>query len=175
MSIRPAWGGLTTLSLASVPFFLGFFGLMAALPEGGRGIAALADAEALRPAAFLALVLFPALHELLHGLLFRAFGLRPSFGVRVAYLYTTAERQVLPRNPYLLVGAGPFLGISLLGAALLLWPPLQGLLLLPLATHAAGSMGDLWIVARVLRCPPHALVMDLKDGADVYLPAATPD
>ena len=63
--------------------------------------------------AFVAVLL---LHELVHGAFFWLITRsRPRFGLQAAYAYAAAPDWYIPRNPYLIVGLAPFVGITLVG------------------------------------------------------------
>jgi hypothetical protein len=120
--------------------------------------------------AFAAVLL---LHELVHGAFFwLVTRSRPYFGLQAAYAYAAAPDWFIPRNPYLAVGLAPLILISLAGIALLPWLPAS--LVLPwvfaLAVNASGSVGDVYIIARLLACPSTAVVNDHGDCIHFYLP-----
>jgi hypothetical protein len=121
-------------------------------------------------ASFAAVLL---LHELVHGAFFwLVTRSRPHFGLQAAYAYAAAPDWYIPRNPYLVVGLSPLILISLAGVALLPWLPAA--LVLPwvfaLAVNASGSVGDVYIIARLLAGPPSAVVNDHGDCIHIYLP-----
>lgn len=113
------------------------------------------------------------LHEAVHGLAFRLFnGEWGTFAFKLLYAYAAAPDWYLPRNQYLVTALAPYLGLSLLGVALMLVLPGAALpdLLYFLILNAAGATGDLVIVAWMLRKPPDVLVNDYGDGLAVYAP-----
>ncbi|GAB3666249.1 DUF3267 domain-containing protein [Halopiger thermotolerans] len=110
------------------------------------------------------------LHEALHGLVMTRYGDEPGFGIGVAYFvlpYAYAEtRGDFTRNQLLTMLLAPFVAITTLGvAAMVVYP--SAVLLIPLATNAAGSIGDLWMAATVLRYPADVRVTELPDGDGV--------
>jgi hypothetical protein len=124
------------------------------------------------------LILSVVLHELVHGLVMQAYGAQPRYGVlwRMLAFYATAPGQAFKRDHYLVIGLAPMIGLSLLallGMWVLAGSPWVGLLAACATLNAAGSIGDLWIVAVVLRYPPHAYVVDERDGMRIFLPAGT--
>jgi hypothetical protein len=102
------------------------------------------------------------LHEAIHGLVMLAFGARPSFGVvlvgkSLPALYATSEGHRF------IVAATPAVAISLLGF-LLCFEPWGGYLIVSLAIHLGGCVGDAFECRRVLREPPGTEFEDLRDG-----------
>lgn len=122
------------------------------------------------------LVLTLSLHELAHGLVMRAFGARPRYGIKweLGALYATAPGHAFTRNQYLLVIYAPLAGLSLLAglgivvlAGQLPWVPI---LALGAIANAMGACGDVYMGWRVARYPASAYVIDEADGMRVFLP-----
>jgi energy-converting hydrogenase Eha subunit A len=116
------------------------------------------------------------LHEGIHALLMRLFGARPSFGATMVAgllpaLYTTAPGHVFGRGQYLCVAVAPGVVLSTLGFLACLSAP-GGYLVVPLAIHLAGCVGDAAVTERVLRQPPGTNCEDLRDGIRFYLPSS---
>lgn len=114
------------------------------------------------------------LHEAVHGLVFRLFnGEWGVFAFKLAYAYAAAPDWYMPRNQHLVAALSPYLGLSLLGLALICVVPAAAIpaLLIFVVINAAGAVGDLVIVAWLLRRPATALVNDYGDGVAVYVPA----
>jgi hypothetical protein len=107
-------------------------------------------------------------HEGIHGLVMLSFGARPRFGTMLVgrvmpALYATSEGHHFSRGQYLTVAAAPALAISVLG----FWAcfgPWGGYLIVPLAFHLGGCVGDGFAGWRVLREPPGTEFEDLRDG-----------
>jgi len=117
--------------------------------------------------AILSVVVLPV-HEALHGLVMLGFGVRPTFGVMMVghvmpALYTTAIGHEFTRAQYLVVAAGPMVVISVVGF-LATFAPWGGLLVVPLALHLGGCVGDLAAVRRTLREAPTTTCEDMRDG-----------
>jgi hypothetical protein len=109
-----------------------------------------------------------AAHEAVHGVVMRAFGASPEFGVlRVERVplgfFTTAPGHRFSRRQYLTAILAPFLVITLLGMPACLLP-FGEYLALPLAIVFGGCIGDLAITWRVLRTPSNVECEDLRDG-----------
>jgi Putative zincin peptidase len=124
-------------------------------------------------AIVIALVAVLLLHELVHGALFWMITRsRPRFGLGITYAYAAAPDWYISRNPYLVVGLAPLVLITLFGVALL--PILPAALVMPwvlaLALNASGSVGDVYIVGRLLARPANTLVNDHGDCIHIYLP-----
>jgi hypothetical protein len=112
--------------------------------------------------------LLMVLHEALHGLVMRVFGGRPTFGAMLVghvlpALYTTADGHQFTRNQYLVVAATPAVAISVLGF-IACFGPWAAYLIVPLAIHLGGCVGDGFAVLRALREPPTTTCEDLRDG-----------
>jgi len=110
------------------------------------------------------------LHELLHGLAFRLFGGKPSFGAKLPLaLYCSAPAQLFRRNAYLLVGLAPFVVITVAGLALTwLRPDVAAYLQFGFIGNAAGAAGDLWAARVLLRQRRDSLIEDTATGFRVY-------
>ena len=124
--------------------------------------------------AALAVVLM-AVHEAIHGVVMRSFGARPRFGAtlvaRVApALYTTSEGHRFTRGQYVTVALAPALLISLLGLAAAS-QPWGAYLVVPLAIHLGGCVGDGFATRRVLSEAPGTRCEDLPDGIRFHRPA----
>jgi hypothetical protein len=107
-------------------------------------------------------------HEGIHGLVMLCFGARPRFGALLVgrampALYATSEGHRFTRGQYLAVAAAPALTISALGfwACFGAW---AGYLVVPLAIHLGGCVGDGFACWRVLQEPPGTRCEDLRDG-----------
>lgn len=124
----------------------------------------------------LGIVLVVVLHELAHGLAMQQYGAKPKYGILWTGLafYATAPGYAFRRNNYLVVALVPLVSLSLL-SLMVLALPLSGIAITMIAicatVNAAGAIGDLWITGIVLRYPPHAYVVDEKDGMRVLMPA----
>lgn len=111
-------------------------------------------------------------HEGIHGLVMLLFGARPRFGATLVggsmpALYATSESHRFTRGQYLIVAAGPAVVISVLG----FWAcfgPWVAYLVLPLAIHLGGCVGDLFAFWRVVREPHGTECEDLRDGIRFY-------
>jgi len=110
-------------------------------------------------------------HELIHGLFFYLFtGTAPVFALRLTYAYAAAPDWYLPRTPYLVVGLAPLVLIGLACLALIAFGPQAWALpaALVAALNTSGAVGDMLMVALVLRAAPDCLVNDRGDGVILY-------
>jgi putative zincin peptidase len=170
-------------NLLAVPMMLGsllLFFRLATLPLGASGRAVF------RPMDLLLILLVTvvvtaallAAHEGLHGLVMAGLGARPRFGAlmiarMVPALFTTAPAHLFTRPQYLAVALTPAATISALGALACLTP--VGLyLVVPLAIHFAGCVGDFSASLRLLGEPRGTLCEDLRDGIRFYRPHPRP-
>ncbi len=112
------------------------------------------------------------LHEAVHGAFFWIFTRqRPVFGLKLPYAaYAAAPDWFLPRNQHLAVGLGPFVLITVAGMILLPIIPAPAVLalLLIVVSNAAGAVGDLLMIAWLLRHPSESLVRDTGSAISVY-------
>ncbi len=136
-------------------------------------ISGLADALGILLLMLLVTGVMLVLHEGLHGLFFwRYTGERPLFAMRLSYAFAAAPRWYIPKRKYLVVALAPLVGITLLalGAAFLVpagW--LRGLWML-LVLNTSGAVGDMAVVAWLLRQPESCLARDQGDAVTLYLP-----
>lgn len=115
--------------------------------------------------------LMMVLHEAAHGLFFWLFTRsRPKFAFKVVYAYAAAPGWFIPRWQYLIIGLAPLGLLSLLGVGLMAVIPPQGFLwlLVFLVGNAGGAVGDLWVMAWLIRQPPGVLAEDRGDAVTLY-------
>jgi hypothetical protein len=111
-------------------------------------------------------------HEAIHGVFFWLYThSRPRFGFRGAYAFAAAPDWFIPRNRYLWIGLSPLVVISLVGLVLLAVVPPSwfGFLLIILVFNASGAIGDIMVVAWLLRKPSSTLAQDQGDSVSAYL------
>lgn len=130
-------------------------------------------------AAFIAVVLTIMLHELTHGLALRAYGAHPKYGVlwKEGMFYATAAGHAFRRNAYLVIALAPLVGLSLVGAALLMLPQpvwVAWVIAICAALNVGSAIGDMWLVRVALGYPPSAYIVDEKDGVRVFMPVVEP-
>jgi hypothetical protein len=146
---------------------LPLFALPSVLRNGPAGASfRIGLTEILLVLALTALLL--VVHEGIHALVMLAFRARPSFGVvlvggAMPALYATSVGHRFNRAQYLAVAATPAVVISVLGF-LMCFGPWGGYLIVPLAIHLGGCVGDLFACGRVLRERPGTEFEDLRDG-----------
>lgn len=110
-------------------------------------------------------------HEMIHGIFFWVFTKeRPQFGLRGGYAYASAPDWFLPKYQYVVVGLSPFVVISILGIvfATFLRAALMPYLLVIVCFNAAGALGDMIVVAWVLRQANTILVRDQGDKFSTF-------
>jgi hypothetical protein len=115
-------------------------------------------------------------HEAIHGIVMLGFGARPRFGATlvgrvVPAVYATAPGHRFTRNQYLAVAAAPAVVITSLGMGAC-FSPWAAYLILPLALHLGGCVGDGFAAWRVLREPAGTEFEDLQDGIRFYRTSA---
>ncbi len=117
-------------------------------------------------AILLSIIIMLVLHELTHGIFFWLFTHEPPrFSLKAGYAFAAAPEWYIPRLQYILVGVSPFLIITTVFMVLTRFvsPSLMIFMLLIAAFNAAGSIGDLIVVAWILRQPMKILVQDEGD------------
>lgn len=115
-------------------------------------------------------------HEWIHGLAMRRFGVRPRYGWGQVgglpgYLYCTAAGARFSRRQYVAIALAPALLVSALGVLAIVVLPWGGWLVVPLAFHFGGCAGDFWAVALILRRPRGTRIEDRESGVRFHLPA----
>lgn len=160
--------GLTLLALPVAA--LGFTWLAAHLARTaspGRPLTGPANALAIAGG----ILVMAVAHEGVHGLLMRAFGARPQFGIEwtLGAAYATAPGFPFRRNHFIVIALAPLLLLSAAGLLLAPAVPLPALVV-ALAFNAAGASGDVWMTALCLRYPADAVIMDERDGIRILLP-----
>lgn len=116
-------------------------------------------------------LLFLVLHELIHGLFFAFFTRnRPVYGLRAGFAFAAAPGWFFSRAQYVPIGLAPLILLTMAGMLLAVILPVSLLfpLLLGMTANAAGAVGDIWIIYRVLRERGKILVEDLGDGFNFY-------
>jgi hypothetical protein len=118
-------------------------------------------------------------HEGVHGIVMRRFGAEPEYGL-IRYgplpiaLYCTAPGHRFTRMQYVAVAMAPLVTIALPGLAAVAWLPNGGWLVVPLAFHLSGCVGDLGMTGVVLREPAGTLIEDQRAGMRIFRPAVQP-
>lgn len=170
------------LTLAGFGLFLVFGVLFLAaaasltpgLPSSGRVVLEPAGLLILLVGALAVALVVAVLHELTHAAVFWLVTHEwPVFGFRGLYAYAAAPKWYIPRLPYLLVGLAPLLLLTLVGLALLpaLPPSAVPAVVFALTINAAGAVGDLYLVFRLLLLPATCLVHDEGNSVTWYVPA----
>jgi hypothetical protein len=124
-------------------------------------------------AFLISIIIMLVLHELTHGIFFWSFTHEPPrFSLKAGYAFAAAPEWYFPRLQYILVGLSPFLIITTASIALTRFvaPSLIIFMVLIAASNAAGSIGDLIVVAWILRQPMKILVKDEGDIFYTFLP-----
>ncbi len=111
------------------------------------------------------------LHQGLHGAVGLLLGYRPIFGIQPPLVFTTFDEKIarghlvaIALAPLVILDAG-FIMAFLLIPGQIFWD-------LCFAVNTIGSVGDVWIVTRVLGHPPETVFQDTKSGVEAWLPLA---
>ncbi|WP_277542058.1 DUF3267 domain-containing protein [Haloarcula laminariae] len=172
----PAWLLMIGSALLFVPAVVLFGGVLwavhgvavyeslAVVTETGTGITFEFNLALIVGLTLLAVGVTVVVHELVHGLVFGRYGYRVSYGAmpQIGAFYATPFHQFVAREHAFPVALAPLVVISLVGLPLLAVPvPLFAVFVfLVLLVNAAGAVGDLYIVAYLLRKPPGTLLYD---------------
>ena len=120
------------------------------------------------------IVIMLALHELCHGLAFQVFGARSRYGFSMSkgVAFATSGGYYLTRDAYSIVALAPLVLITFLSVCLMALTSGETRTLIALigAANIGGSVGDVWFYRVCRRFPPHVLVHDFGEGADLLLP-----
>lgn len=167
-------GQVSFVGMLTIPLWVGFFLAVSWLLGGNAHLHLVITISGVLLALFNLLLFMPLLHEAVHGIVARAFGARPTFGVGAGFAYTTFREPIRP-IPYLIVGAAPLLVLSVLGLIVLtIRPVAPGQTLIFLVGNATGAFGDLWMIWQLPNLPQGSLICDLADGFAYYLPVSQP-
>ena len=113
-------------------------------------------------------------HEFIHGFFFWLFNRsRPVFGLRLMYAYAAAPDWFIPARQYWIIGLAPLVLIDMIGLLFIFFAPAGWVpvLVLLVALNTAGSVGDMFIVSRLLRLSPGSLAKDAGDSVSFFEPA----
>jgi hypothetical protein len=109
-------------------------------------------------------------HEACHFAAARFVGGRPRFGAKFVtwffpVLYVTAPGFWMSRKQYLIFAMTPTVVVNVLGTLLML-PPWPGrvFLILPMALHLGGCIGDWWMTCTILLKPRDTQFEDTPEG-----------
>ena len=170
------WVVMAAFSLAALlgTWWVGF--IVLAFVRGGEWGVSSQGGELLL-ALSLGLVMTVVLHELLHGIGFRACGARPQFGFKPwtklgPVFYASAPGNYLRRGEYLVAGLTPVTLLTVaLFIALALFPVnsvFSFTAFLMAGLNIAGSVGDVFVVWKVSTYPSESYYEDRGDGFVVY-------
>jgi hypothetical protein len=122
------------------------------------------DAVLIALSLLVAIILLIIMHEAIHGLFFYLFtGRRPRFGFKILYAYAASPEGVyITRSQYFMVGIAPLVIMTLIGMLLIPIIPLIAIpsLVFILILNTSGSVGDIVMMAWLLRQPKEALIKD---------------
>lgn len=172
----PLWLLLAGSVVLSIPAALVFGGVLwavhgvalfesfAVVTETPTGITFEFDLALMVGLTLLAVGVTVVVHELVHGLVFGRYGYRVSYGAmpQLGAFYATPFHQFVARDHAVRVALAPLVGLTLVGLPLLAVPVpvFATFVALVLFVNAAGAIGDLYIVAYLLRKPPGTLLYD---------------
>jgi hypothetical protein len=104
-------------------------------------------------------------HELIHGLAFRMFGYRVTYGIfwKLPGAYAAAFGQYQQRRHAIIVLLAPLIVLTALCVPLLAAPNalLLSVAFVALVSNTSGAVGDLYATWRLLHISPHSLLYDV--------------
>ncbi len=124
-------------------------------------------------ALILSIIFMLIFHELIHGAFFWLFtGEQPKFALKAGYAYAASPDWCLPRPQYVITGLSPFVIISIFSIlfATFLSSSVVPYLIYIATFNAAGALGDMIVVAWVLRQSASILVQDQGDKFITFAP-----
>ena len=163
------------LNIASIPvmgLFFGMFLLLARMKPTPSIDTSVIDLII----QVLCLVIVIVIHELIHGLFFKLFhpAGKVKFGFKNGMAYATSPDSFYSKGQFSVIALAPF--VLLTGTLLGLY--FAGSLSAPAfifisTLHAAGCVGDFYLIYLILKAPKNALVQDTEVGIDFYLKETT--
>jgi len=119
------------------------------------------------------MLLMVPLHEGFHGLFFWLFTkTQPKYTFKIYYAAASAPGWFFPRWQYFFISLAPFVGITALGLLGISYLPAN--FILPfyflLLLNSTGSVGDLWVVLKLLFHNSDTLIRDFGDAIEFYMP-----
>lgn len=124
---------------------------------------------------FVSVLLMLLAHEAIHGFFFWTFTCsKPVFALRPLYAYAAAPDWYIPARQYLIVALAPLVLIDAFGLLFILILPADWIPLLAfvVALNTGGAVGDMYIVARLLRLSVGSLAKDAGDRVSFFEAAA---
>lgn len=171
---RLKMGPLTVLGFVLIPVWWYVIVRLVVLFGGPDELTFAVNAKTLIVGAVIALVLVPVVHELVHGVVGMAVGVKPAYGVGAGFAYTTF-REPLGKWQYLAVGLAPLLVLTVIAVFVAArWDAVTNAAIFFAVINATGAIGDLWMSWRILRAPRSAVFYDLADGFAVLAPDDSP-
>lgn len=163
---------LLRLNLVAVPLTLGFYFLFYQLSLLNKTPAEFSGTIV---ATLLLLVWFFILitvHELIHGLFFKFFNPEGTvkFGFKNGAAYATSPHSYYSKGQFSVIGLSPFILLTIFLSILYFTNLLSDFSFIILASvHAAGCVGDFYLIYLLLKSPKGALVEDTEQGINFYL------
>jgi len=114
-------------------------------------------------------------HELVHGIFFWLFTQeRPKFALKAGYAFAAAPEWYLPSSQYIIVGLSPLVVISIISIvfAAFVASSIVPYIFFIATFNAAGALGDMVVVAWVLKQPTTILVRDTGDTFSSFAPGS---
>jgi hypothetical protein len=115
-----------------------------------------------------ALILVLLLHEGLHGGVGWLFRYKPIFGVQPPLVFTTFKERIA-RNHFIMIAMAPLVLLDVAFVAGFLFASWVVFWDLCFAVNTIGSIGDVWIVTRLLKHPSDTMFQDTKSGLRAWV------
>ncbi len=107
------------------------------------------------------------LHEAVHSIVARSYGLRAKYGVKYIFAYVTFTEK-MPRNTFLVIALAPLIILSP-GLFLLYYlDVLRVFSWFCFVTNTFGAIGDIWMAANALRHPRKCIIQDTGVGFEIW-------
>ncbi len=107
------------------------------------------------------------LHEGTHASVAASLGYKPLFGLKPPLVYVTLTKKV-PRVRFMMVAIAPLVVLDMLFVLVYAGGRLKLFCDLSLIINTIGSVGDMWIVLKLIRAPKGSLIQDTKTGFEVW-------
>lgn len=110
------------------------------------------------------------LHELIHGLFFKAFQpeAKVRFGFKNGMAYATSPGTLYTPGQFAWISAAPFVILSTIGFVCLTFFPFHWLMLV-LVIHASACTGDFYWLYLIAISPKNTLIEDTDKGMTIWL------
>jgi len=107
------------------------------------------------------------LHEGTHASVAALLGHKPLFGLKPPLVYVTLTKKV-PRVHFMMVSIAPLVVLDVLFVILYAGGRLKIFCDLSLIINTIGSVGDMWVVLKLISAPTGSFIQDTRTGFEVW-------